>query len=202
MRGLRSRSQPEHIHAAGEVQYTTTVHSAAREDSVIRSWKGIDPKVHPSAFVSEAAYVLGEVVMGENASVWPGTVIRGDSGKIVIGRNTSIQDCSLVHSDHAARIGDNVAIGHGVVCHAKEIGEYCLIGNNATINDGVELGEYCIVAANAAVLENTRIPPYSFVVGIPAQVKSRVTERHIELIKSTVAHYVERCKEYKELGLE
>ena len=168
---------------------------------MIRSWQGKHPKIHPSAFVSEAAYVVGAVEIGENSSVWPATVIRGDSGKITVGKNTSIQDGSIVHSDADAWIGDNVGIGHSVVCHARRIADYCLIGNNATLNDGVEIGEYSIIAASAVVLENTQIPPYSFVVGIPAQVKGRVTERHIQMIRETTEHYVERCRQYREEGL-
>ena len=169
---------------------------------MIRSWKEMKPKVDPTAFISEAAYVLGEVEIGSNSSIWPGVVIRGDSGKIKIGINTNIQDGSMVHSDAPAIIGDNVTVGHGVVCHARLVGNYCLIGNNATVNDGAEIGEYSIVAANSVVLEGTKIPPYSLVVGIPATVKGQVKEKHINLIKETATHYIGRCKEYKELELE
>jgi len=169
---------------------------------VIRSWKNIKPKIHPTAFISEAAYVLGEVEIGSNSSIWPGVVIRGDSGKIKIGNNTNIQDGSIVHSDAPAVIGDNVTVGHGVVCHARTIGNDCLIGNNATVNDGAEIGEYSIVAANSVVLEGTQIPPNSLVVGTPATVKGQVKEKHINLIKETAVHYIGRCKEYKELELE
>ena len=169
---------------------------------MIRSWKNIKPKIHPTAFISEAAYVLGEVEIGSNSSIWPGVVIRGDSGKIKIGNNTNIQDGSIVHSDAPAVIGDNVTVGHGVVCHARIIGNDCLIGNNATVNDGAEIGEYSIVAANSVVLEGTQIPPNSLVVGTPAIVKGQVKEKHISLIKETATHYIGRCKEYKELELE
>ena len=81
---------------------------------MIRSFKGKTPKIHPTAFVSEAAYVLGDVEIGENSSIWPGTVIRGDSGKIIIGKNTNIQDNSVVHSDADSWIGDNSTMGHSV----------------------------------------------------------------------------------------
>lgn len=169
---------------------------------MIRGWKGKHPRVHPLAFVSEAAYVVGDVELGENSSVWPGTVVRGDSGKITIGRNTGIQDGSIVHSDADAWIGDNVTIGHGVVCHARRIADNCLIANGAILNDGVEVGEWSLVASGAVVLDDTKVPPYSFVVGVPAQVKGRVSERHMERIRATAAHYVERCRQYKGEGLE
>lgn len=167
---------------------------------MIRSWNGKMPQVHPTAFVSEAAYVVGEVEIGENSSVWPGTVIRGDTGKITIGKNTGIQDNSVVHSDEPAFIGDNVSIGHSVVCHATGVGDFVLIGNGAVVNGGAEIGAYSVIAAGAVVLENAKIPPRSFVVGVPAQVKGPVTERHIEMIKGVGEHYVERARSYKAQG--
>lgn len=167
---------------------------------MLRTLKGKTPRVHPNAFVSEAAYVIGEVELGENASVWPGTVIRGDSGKISIGRNTCIQDNSVVHSDADASIGDDVGIGHRVVCHARRVGNGVLIGNGAVVNDGVEIGELSIIASGAVVLENVKIPPRSFVVGIPAKIQGQVTERHVEMIRSTVEHYVQRARSYKAEG--
>lgn len=169
---------------------------------MIRSWKGMHPKIHPSAFVSEAAYVIGEVEIGEHSSVWPGAVIRGDCGLIAIGKNTNIQDGSVVHSDHPARIGNGVTIGHSVVCHAKEIDDNCLIGNNATINDGVKIGEWSIVAANSVVLENIQFHSQSFVLGIPAKVKSEITKKQMAMIREVATHYGERCREYKKEAIE
>ena len=169
---------------------------------MIRSWKGKTPKVHPTAFVSEAAYVLGDVEIGENSSVWPGTVIRGDSGKITIGRNTNIQDNSIVHSDADARIGDNSTIGHSVMWHGRVLADNCLVGNGAIVNDGVEVGEFSIIAAGAVVLEETKIPPRTIVTGIPAKPRGPIQPRHEALIKDTAEHYAERCREYKGEGLE
>ncbi|MFQ5860525.1 MAG: gamma carbonic anhydrase family protein [Dehalococcoidia bacterium] len=168
---------------------------------MIRSWRGKRPKIHPTAFISEFAYVVGDVEIGENSSVWPGTVIRGDTGKIVIGRNTNIQDSSVVHTDVEAWIGDNVTLGHGVICHAHRIGNNCLIGNNATLNDPAEIGDNCIVAANAVVLEGSKIPPNSFVAGIPAQVRGQIDERRMQLITQPAEHYVEKARLYREEGL-
>ncbi|MDD9995610.1 MAG: hypothetical protein OXS35_07695 [Dehalococcoidia bacterium] len=88
---------------------------------MIRSINGKTPRVHPGAFVSEFAYVVGDVEIGEGSSVWPGTVIRGDSGTVVIGKNTCIQDNSVVHGDADVEIGDDVVVGHRVLCHGRVI---------------------------------------------------------------------------------
>ena len=132
---------------------------------MIRSLDGKSPKIHPTAFVSEFAYVVGDVEIGEGSSVWPGTVIRADAGKIAIGKNTCIQDNSVVHGDDDVSIGDNVVIGHRVMCHAKTVGNSVLIGNGAVVNDGVEIGEYSLLASGCMVVDNMQIGPRSLVMG-------------------------------------
>ena len=104
---------------------------------MIRSLDGISPQIHPTAFVSEAAYVVGDVVIGEGSSVWPGSVVRGDMGRVTIGKYTNVQDNSVVHCDTDTTIGDYVTIGHRVVCHAKSVGDRSLLGNGSVVNDGV-----------------------------------------------------------------
>ena len=108
---------------------------------MIRSFQGKTPKVHPTAWVSEAAYVIGDVEIGPYSSVWPGSVIRADTIKITLGSYVDIQDNCVLHADSDAYYGDYVTLGHGVTCHAKHISSHCLIGNGATLNDGVILGE-------------------------------------------------------------
>ena len=125
---------------------------------MLRSLDGIAPRIHPTAFVSEAAYVIGDVEIGEGASVWPGTVIRGDMGRITIGKYTCVQDNSVVHCDTDAVIGDYVVIGHRVVCHAKNVGTRSLLGNGAVVNDGVWIGDECVVASGAVVLDDMQVP--------------------------------------------
>ncbi len=169
---------------------------------MIRSWKGKTPTVHPTAFVSEAAYVIGEVEIGEGSSIWPGAVIRGDSGKITIGKNTNIQDNTVVHSDAEARIGDNVSMGHNVTWHGRLISDNCLVGNGATVNDGVEVGEFSVIAAGAVVLEEMKIPARTIVVGIPARPRGPITPRHEKIIRETTSFYIDMCREYKGQGLE
>jgi len=167
---------------------------------VIRSLDGKLPKVHPTAFVSEFAYVVGDVEIGEGSSIWPGTVVRADMGKVTIGRYTCVQDNSVVHGDADVVIGDRVVIGHRVLCHARRVGDRALIGSGATVNDGAEIGEDSLVASAAMVLENMSTPPRSLVIGVPGRIKGAVSERHTELIRTTCDHYIENAQRYKRQG--
>ena len=106
---------------------------------MIRSLGDKTPKIADSAFISEAAYVIGDVEIGENSGIWPGAVVRGDFGSIRIGRNTMIEDNCVVHGAVPMEIGDNVLIGHAVVVHGKKVGNNTLVGNNATILDDAEI---------------------------------------------------------------
>ena len=122
-------------------------------------------RVNESAFISETAYVIGDVEIGENSSVWPGAVIRADLGKITIGKNSVIEDNCIVHSGTPSFppvadviIGENVIIGHGAVSNARRIGDNVLIGMNSTILHDVEIGEYSIIAAGCVVKEKMKIP--------------------------------------------
>ena len=169
---------------------------------MIRSLNGKTPQIDPTAFVSEAAYVVGDVVIGAYSSVWPGAVVRADHGRITIGAQTNIQDNSVVHSDADATIGSFVTLGHRVVCHASRVGDHALLGNGCVVNDGAVIGEYSIVASGAVVLEGVAVPPNSIVAGVLAAVKGRPMKRHRDLIEQTATSYVELAQRYKEDGLE
>ena len=149
-------------------------------------------------YIAENAIVLGKVKLCRDASVWFGAVIRADNGKIEIGERTNIQDNCVVHSDQGSKIGNNVTLGHGVVCHAKSVGDNCLLGNGSILNEGVEVGEFSLIAAGSVVIENMKIPPRSLVMGSPARIRGDITERHLELIKLSFATYVEKIKLYKD----
>lgn len=166
----------------------------------LRSLGGKSPQVDPEAFVSEAAYIIGDVVIGPRSSVWPGTVIRADSGRITIGAGSNIQDNSVLHADADASIGDGVTIGHGVVCHAREISDGCLIGNGAVLNDGVQLGKECLVAAGSTVTENQVFPARSLIRGTPGKVLGTIKERHAELQRRAAESYVTRIARYRAEG--
>ena len=137
---------------------------------MIRPFGDKIPKIAESVFVSEAAYVIGDVEIGENSSVFPGAVVRADFGTIRIGKNTHIQDNVVVHvGPPSLEIGDNVLVGHGAVVHARKIGNNVLIGMNATIMDHVEIEDHCIIAGGAILVEGMKVPRDSFVAGVPAK---------------------------------
>ena len=158
------------------------------------------PKIHPTAFVSEFAYIIGDVHVGENSSIWPGTIIRADQGSIRIGKNTNIQDNSVVHGDHDVVIEDNVTIGHRVMCHAGFIGRFSLIGNGAILNDGVSVGHNSIVASGSMVLEYMDIPERSVVRGMPARIRGQINDKHIDMQKNISNVYVKKGNMYKAQG--
>ena len=168
---------------------------------MIRSLNGKTPQIDPTAFVSEAAYLVGDVVIGPYSSVWPGVVIRGDYGRITIGSHTNIQDNSVVHSDADGSIGNYVTLGHRVVCHASKVADYALLGNGCVVNDGAVIGDHAIVAAGAVVLEGKEVPPGMLAAGVPAEVKGRLLKRHKELIQHIATHYVDLGQQYKSAGL-
>jgi carbonic anhydrase/acetyltransferase-like protein (isoleucine patch superfamily) len=168
---------------------------------MIKSFRGKAPRIAASAFVSEAAHVIGDVEIGENSSVWPGAVIRGDFGSIRIGRNTQIEDSSVVHADSDMVIGDSVHIGHGAVIHCSRIGNRVLVGMNATILHGAEIGDFCVIAANSLVGERKKIPEGSFVAGMPGKVRGKVSPQQAVWADLGVEYYVKLAAEYGRLGL-
>ncbi|MFC1925968.1 gamma carbonic anhydrase family protein [Chloroflexota bacterium] len=169
---------------------------------MVRTFNGKTPKIAPTAFVSEAAYVIGDVEMGENSSVWPGAVVRGDVAPIKIGDNSQIEDNCVVHTGSPLVIGDSVHVGHNVVIHCSKIGNNVLVGNNATLLDDAEIGDYCLIAAGSLVGEGVKIPSGSFVVGMPAKVKGTIKPEQLARIEYGVKYYVKLTEEYKKQGLE
>ncbi len=168
---------------------------------MIRSFNGKTPQIAKSAFVSEAAYVVGDVEIGENSGVWPGAVIRGDFASIKIGSNTMIEDNCVVHAGVPMEIGDNVLIGHGVVVHGTKIGSNTLVGNNATILDNAQIGSFCVIGAGCLVSQGMEIPDNSFVVGIPAKIKRQISPPQRLGLQRGPQSYAELLKRYKEQGL-
>lgn len=152
----------------------------------IESFEALSPRVHPSAFVHPGAYLIGEVEIGEEASIWPGAVLRGDHGGIVIGARTSIQDGSVAHATHRISetlIGAECTVGHRVVLHGCCVGDHCLVGMGSILMDNAELGEWCFLAAGSLVPHGKVFPPRSFLMGSPARRLREITadeERHID----------------------
>jgi carbonic anhydrase/acetyltransferase-like protein (isoleucine patch superfamily) len=168
---------------------------------MIRSFDGKAPRIAPSAFVSEVAYVVGDVEIGEGSGVWPGAVIRGDFATIKIGRNTMVEDNTVVHSGGMIEIGDNVIIGHSVVVHCRRIGNNCLIGNNATLLEDAMVGDLCIVAAGAVVGSGKAIPEGSLVAGVPGKVKGRVSAEQRQRLEQGSSVYLDLTQRCKAQGL-
>ncbi len=168
---------------------------------MIRSFGGKSPRIAGTAWVSEFAYVIGDVEIGEHSSVWPGVTIRGDgNGPVVLGNYVNVQEGSVIHGSHMV-IEDYVTVGHCVVVHCRRIGEGSLMGNNSTILNGVILGKRCLVAANSVALANREFPGGSFVTGVPGTVKRQVTQAQIERMTRTAHALAERAKLFKESGV-
>jgi len=172
---------------------------------MIRSFNGKTPKIAESAFISEAAYIVGDVEIGENSSVWPHAVIRGDTGRIVIGNNTAVEDGVVIHAGgppyELMVIGDMVNIGHSAVIHGLKIGNNVLIGMNATVLQKAEIGSYCLIAAGCVVSEGMIVPDNSFVAGVPGKIKGNVTDKQSHWLGDATLAYTEYGRQYKEEGL-
>jgi carbonic anhydrase/acetyltransferase-like protein (isoleucine patch superfamily) len=173
---------------------------------MIKAFNGKTPKIASSALVSEAACIIGDVEIGEDSSVWPGAVIRGDFGRITIGRNTAIEDNCVIHSGSPASdtkdvtIGDEVHVGHGAVINGHKIGNNVLVGMNATVLHDAEIGNFCIIGANCLVGEGMKIPDNSFVVGVPGKIKGQVSPGQSFWVKDAAKIYAKLVKHYKEQG--
>lgn len=150
------------------------------------------PKLGQGAWVADSAEVIGDVELGEYVSVWCKTVIRGDCETIRIGRNTNIQDLSVLHADHGIPlvIGDNVSIAHQVMVHGCTIGDGSLIGIQAVILNGAKIGKNCIVGAGSVVTENKEFPDNSLIIGSPAKVVRTLDEAGVAKLAHIPEHYV------------
>lgn len=166
---------------------------------MIRTFQGIKPTIPKSCFIEETAVVIGDVVMGEQCSVWFNAVIRGDVNYIRIGDRTNVQDLCMLHVTHDTHpliIGNAVTIGHHVVLHGCTIQDRVLVGMGAIIMDGAVIGEDSVVGAGALVVEDTIVPPQSLILGSPAKVKRPVTEKELAWIRESAENYVKYASQY------
>ena len=143
--------------------------------------------IHPKAEVS------GDVSIGDGSSVWAFAVVRGDEGRIKIGKNTSVQEHCMIHGE-GVEIGDNVTLGHASVVHGAKVGSNVLVGINALVLDGAEVGEWVIIGAGAVVPPKMKIKSSSLVLGVPAKVVRKLDEEDRKLIESSYKKYVERVR--------
>ncbi|HKC92805.1 MAG TPA: gamma carbonic anhydrase family protein [Nitrospira sp.] len=166
---------------------------------MIRTFQGITPTIPTSCFIEDTGVVIGNVVMGEQCSVWFHAVIRGDVHYIRLGNRTNVQDLCMLHVTHGTHpliIGNDVTIGHSVVLHGCTIKDRVLIGMGAIIMDGAMIGEDSVVGAGALVTEGTMVPPKSLILGTPAKVKRPVTDKELMWIKESSENYVKYAGQY------
>ncbi|PYQ52952.1 MAG: gamma carbonic anhydrase family protein [Acidobacteria bacterium] len=167
---------------------------------MLRSYKGISPRLGARVYVDPSAQVIGDVELGDHASVWMNAVVRGDVHSIRIGAYSNVQDNCVVHvfkALHPTVVADHVTVGHSVTLHGCTIGSFCLIGMGATILNDARIGDECIVAAGTLVPEGMEVPPRSLVMGLPAKVRREITAAEREGLR----RYAENYFEYKETYL-
>jgi gamma-carbonic anhydrase len=167
--------------------------------ATIRTFNGKRPELGRGVFVAETASVIGDVVIGEDSSIWYSTVVRGDVMPIRIGARTSIQDNTVIHvtSDFSGTIiGSDCTVGHSAIIHACTVEDFCLIGMGSILLDGAVIGRGSLVGAGALVTPGTNIPPNSLVIGAPAKVKRTINDKEREQIAYGAQHYVELARRY------
>lgn len=166
---------------------------------MIRAFQGVLPVVPKSVFVEDTAIVVGDVVLGEDCSIWFHAVVRGDVNYIRIGDRTNVQDLCMLHVTHDTHplvIGGDVTIGHNVILHGCTVKDRVLIGMGAIIMDGAVIGEDSVVGAGALVTENTKFPPKSLILGSPAKFKRAVTDKELAWIRESARNYVTYARQY------
>jgi gamma-carbonic anhydrase len=168
---------------------------------MIRSFRGALPQVAASAYIDPSAQVIGDVAVGERASVWCNATLRGDVNYIRIGEDTNIQDNSVLHVEdglYPLLIGNRVTVGHSVVLHGCVIEDECLIGIGAIILNGASIGAGSVIAAGALIPEGMEVPSGSLVMGVPGKVRRPVSEGEKERFRVNAQHYVELRQHYRE----
>jgi carbonic anhydrase/acetyltransferase-like protein (isoleucine patch superfamily) len=167
---------------------------------MIRPFRGKHPQIHPTAYIEESAQIIGDVVIGEESSVWFNAVVRGDVFYIRIGNRTNVQDGTVIHvqnDSHATILEDEVTIGHNVTLHGCYVERGCLIGMGAIVMDDVRVGEKSLVAAGSLLSPGTKIPPRSLVMGAPAKVKRQLTDEEVASLDVFWQNYIRYTAEYK-----
>ncbi|MEO7994735.1 MAG: gamma carbonic anhydrase family protein [bacterium] len=159
-----------------------------------------EPVIATSAFVAPTAVVLGDVVLGEESSVWYTAVLRGDTAPIRIGHQTNLQDGTIVHVDEGVpcTVGSRVGVGHRAILHGCTVEDDCLIGMGSILLNGVVVGRGSLIAAGALLPEGTKVPPGSLVMGMPGKVVRPIDADLTQRIAATWRHYVEQAKRHRD----
>jgi len=166
---------------------------------MILEYKGHKPKIGKNVFIAPTATIIGDVEIKDNASIWYGTVLRGDMAPIIVGKSTNIQDNCTVHTDfdRPAIIGDYVTVGHNAVVHGCIIENYSLIGINAVVLSNASIKTGSVVAAGSVVKHGQVVGPYHLVAGIPASIKKELSEAEVGKRKKTAEHYMQFALEHR-----
>lgn len=166
---------------------------------MIKEFEGIMPEIDESVFVAESADIIGDVKIGKNSSVWYNTVLRGDEHAIRIGKNTNIQDGTVVHVglDVDTVIGDNVTVGHNALVHGCKIGNNSLVGMGAIVLNGAEIGEFCMIGAGALVTQNKKFPDGMLIIGSPAKAVRELTEEEKQSLIKSADDYCANAQKHK-----
>ena len=158
----------------------------------------LTPRLANTAWVADSAQVIGNVELAEGASIWFGAILRGDNEPMRIGRNSNVQDGSMLHSDPGSplTLGEGVTVGHQVMLHGCSVGDGSLIGIKAVVLNGAKIGKNCLVGAGALVTEGKEFPDGSMILGSPANVVRQLTPEQIEGMQRAAAHYVSNARRY------
>lgn len=156
--------------------------------------------IHPTAFIAATAAIMGDVTLGEDASVWYGAVLRGDMAPIVIGAQSNIQDGAIVHVDAGVpcSVGRRVGVGHRVILHGCTVEDDCLVAMGSVLLNGVRIGKGSVVAAGAVVPEGMQVPPGSLVMGLPGRIVRPVDAALAKRVAATWSHYVKEARAHRE----
>lgn len=166
---------------------------------MVMEFEGVTPKIDENAYISESVDIIGKVEILENANIWFGTRLRGDMNNIVIGRNTNIQENSVVHVDSKSPciIGNNVTIGHGAIIHGCNIADNVLVGMGSIILNNAKIGNNTIIGAGSLITQGKEFPEGVLILGNPAKVVRKLTQAEIESIQCSADNYVRLSKKYK-----
>lgn len=167
--------------------------------AMIRSYKGVMPTIPASCFVDPSAQVIGDVVLGEDASIWMNAVLRGDVHSIRVGRNSNVQDNAVLHgmlSQWPVILGDDVTVGHSVVLHGCVVEDRCLIGMGAIILNGARVGQDSIIAAGTLIPEGKRVEPGSLWMGVPGKFRRTLSDEEKASILTYRTNYLDYKNQY------
>ena len=171
---------------------------------MIRPYRGHIPRIPASCYIDPSAQVIGDVTLGEHASVWMNAVVRGDVHSIRIGARSNVQDCAVLHGMrhlYPVHVGEGVSIGHNATVHGCIVEDNCLIGIGARVLNNARIGEGSIIAAGCVIPEGITIPSRSLVTGVPGKVRRAITDADYNLIQMYARNYLDYLENYKREAL-